>query len=67
MITYKSGDNRSQIDFLLVINLDRRICTNCKVIPGDGVTTQHRPLGLDVRMKFNRMKKREMFNPIIKW
>ena len=37
LITYNSGDNRSQIDFFLVRNSDRRICTNCKVIPGDGV------------------------------
>ena len=67
LITYKSGVNRSQIDLFLVKNADRRICTNCKVIPGDGVTTQHRPLILDVRVKFNRPKKREMFQPRIRW
>ena len=53
--TYKSGGNRSQIDFFLVRNSDRRMCINCKVIPGDGVTTQHRPLVLDVRVKFNHV------------
>ena len=67
LITYKSGDNRSQIDFLLVRNSDRRICTNCKVIPGDGVITQHMPLVLDVCVKFNQSKKREMLQPRIRW
>ena len=37
LITYNSGANRSQIDFFLVKNLDRRICTNFNVIPGDSV------------------------------
>ena len=67
LITYKSGANRSQIDFFLVRNSNRRICTNCKVIPGDGVTTQHRPLVLDVRMTFKRPRRREVLQPRIRW
>ena len=57
LITYKSGANRSQIDFFLVKNSDRRISTNFKVIPIDGVTTQHRTLVLDVCMTFKRLRR----------
>ncbi|XP_028796772.1 craniofacial development protein 2-like [Neltuma alba] len=49
LITYKSRIHRSQIDFFLVRNPDRKLYTNCKVIPGDGVTAQHRVLVLDER------------------
>lgn len=37
--------------FFFVRNQYRRICTNCKVIPRHEVTTQHRMLVLDVRIK----------------
>ncbi|KAI9080050.1 hypothetical protein K1719_037983 [Acacia pycnantha] len=39
LITYKSRAVVTQIDFFLLRNPDRRLCTNCKVIPGDGVTS----------------------------
>ena len=67
LITYKSGTHRSQIDFFLARNQDRRLCTNCKVIPGHGVTTQHRLLVLDVQIKGIRSKRRTIPNPKIKW
>lgn len=67
LITYKSGAHRSQIDFFLVRNQDRRLYTNCKVIPGDGVTTQHRVLVLDVRIKCVKHKRRPVSNPRVKW
>ena len=52
LITYKSGVVRTQIDYYFVRHSDRHLCTNCKVIPGDGVTTQHRVLVLDVTFKY---------------
>ena len=42
MITYKSGTNRSQIDIFLVRKHDRLDCKDCKVIPGESSTKQHR-------------------------
>ena len=35
LITYKSGSSRSQIDFFLVKSVDKRVCKDCKVIPGE--------------------------------
>ncbi|KAH1099427.1 hypothetical protein GYH30_034870 [Glycine max] len=35
LITYKSGSSRSHIDFFLVKSVDKRVCKDCKVIPGE--------------------------------
>ncbi|XP_020233683.1 craniofacial development protein 2-like [Cajanus cajan] len=51
LITYKSGMVCSQIDFFLVRKSDRKFCMDCKVIPGESLTTQHRVLVMDVRVK----------------
>ncbi|MCX8789090.1 exonuclease/endonuclease/phosphatase family protein [Vibrio parahaemolyticus] len=50
LITYKSGSSISQIDFLLTRKSDQKLCKDCKVIPGEHVTTQHRLLVLDIRI-----------------
>ncbi|KAL5178480.1 Craniofacial development protein 2 [Glycine soja] len=47
LITYKSGGTCSQIDFFLIRKSDRKYCLNCKVIPGESLTTQHRVLVMD--------------------
>ncbi|KAL5123966.1 Craniofacial development protein 2 [Glycine soja] len=47
LITYKSGGTCSQIDFFLTRKSDRKYCLNCKVIPGESLTTQHRALVMD--------------------
>ncbi|KAK9140649.1 hypothetical protein Scep_010330 [Stephania cephalantha] len=39
IITFSSGYNNSQIDFLLTRKIDRKICRDCKVIPGEALTT----------------------------
>ena len=41
LITYKSGTSRSQIDFFLIRKHDRLDYKDCKVIPGESLTTQH--------------------------
>ena len=51
LITFKSGVTCSQIDFFLVRNTDKRIYKDCKVIPGESLTTQHRVLVLDLYVK----------------
>ena len=51
LITFKSGANRSQIDYFLVRKGDRQLCKDCKVIPGESLTSQHRILVLDMRLK----------------
>jgi len=57
LITYKSGVSCTQIDFFLIRKSDRKICLDCKVIPGESLTTQHRVLVMDVRVK-RRAKRR---------
>ncbi|XP_050524774.1 craniofacial development protein 2-like [Daktulosphaira vitifoliae] len=41
-IIYKSGNNRSQIDYLMWKSESVKRVKNCKVILGESVTTQHR-------------------------
>jgi len=41
LLTYKSGASCSQIDFFLVRKTDRKICLDCKVIPGEGLINNY--------------------------
>ncbi|KAL5154223.1 Craniofacial development protein 2 [Glycine soja] len=67
LITYKSGGTCSQIDFFLIRKSDRKYCLNCKVIPGESLTTQHRVLVMDVRIRDRAKRKSPMVAPRIKW
>jgi len=59
LVTYKSGVSCSQIYFFLIRKFDRKICLDCKVIPGESLTTQHRVAVMDVRAK-RRAKRRNL-------
>ncbi|RZB81212.1 LINE-1 retrotransposable element ORF2 protein isoform B [Glycine soja] len=67
LITYKSGGTCSQIDFFLIRKSDRKYCLNCKVIPGESLTTQHRVLVMDVRIRDRAKRRSPMIAPRIKW
>nr|KYP34423.1 Retrovirus-related Pol polyprotein LINE-1 [Cajanus cajan] len=67
LITYKSGMVCSQIDFFLVRKSDRKFCMDCKVIPGESLTTQHRVLVMDVRVKRRMERKGQDKVPRIRW
>ena len=54
LITYKSGNRSSQIDFILYRKWDQVEMQNGKVIPGDYVTSQHRLVILDVNIKVSQ-------------
>ncbi|KAL5157576.1 Craniofacial development protein 2 [Glycine soja] len=54
LITYKSGGTCSQIDFFLIKKSDRKYCLNCKVIPGESLTTQHRVLVMDSKVRVKK-------------
>ncbi|XP_063591870.1 uncharacterized protein LOC134768958 [Penaeus indicus] len=47
LTTYRSGDNSSQIDFLMVRKRTRKNVRDAKVIPGEAVAHQHRLLVMD--------------------
>uniref|UniRef100_A0A7I4Z469 Reverse transcriptase domain-containing protein n=1 Tax=Haemonchus contortus TaxID=6289 RepID=A0A7I4Z469_HAECO len=44
LITFYSGENRTQIDFVLVRHRDQGLVTDAKTVPYEAVATQHRPL-----------------------
>ncbi|RZB79100.1 DnaJ-like subfamily C member 7 isoform B [Glycine soja] len=67
LITYKSGGTCSQIDFFLIRKSDRKYCLNCKVIPGESLTSQHRVLVMDVRIRDRAKRRSPMVAPRIKW
>ena len=41
LITYKSGENNLQIDFIMTRRADLKDMRDCKVIPGEEVVSQH--------------------------
>ena len=67
MITYKSGQHESQIDYLITRKRDRRTIMDCKVIPGEPVIMQHRLLVMDLRMGKVRKKKQTRVKKIKVW
>ncbi|XP_074276968.1 uncharacterized protein LOC141600622 [Silene latifolia] len=67
LVTYRSGGNASQIDFLLVRNVWRKEYTDCKVIPGESAATQHRLVILDFRGKRDLRKRKIIGEARIKW
>ncbi|XP_021856284.2 uncharacterized protein [Spinacia oleracea] len=67
LVTYRSGDNTSQIDLFLVRNALRQCYTNCKVIAGESTTTQHRLVVLNFRGRSYMRRRRPLVEPRIKW
>ncbi len=46
LITYKSGDSESQIDYIMLRRSGVVKVKNCKVIPGEECLTQHKTIML---------------------
>ncbi|VDO83020.1 unnamed protein product [Heligmosomoides polygyrus] len=44
LISFYSGNTKTQIDFVLVRNRDQGLVTDAKIVPYEMVATQHRPL-----------------------
>nr|XP_016464506.1 PREDICTED: uncharacterized protein LOC107787443 [Nicotiana tabacum] len=57
MITFRSTVDKTQIDYLLLRKCDRGLCTDCKVIPSENLTTQHMLLIMDLEIKWTRKKR----------
>ncbi|KAL1454893.1 hypothetical protein WDU94_009023 [Cyamophila willieti] len=67
LLTYKSGERTSQIDFILARRKHIKEVKNCKVINGEAVTPQHRTLVIDVTFMMNKKKVTKFTTPKIKW
>ncbi|VDL84135.1 unnamed protein product [Nippostrongylus brasiliensis] len=44
LISFYSGNTRSQIDYVLVRRRDAKLASDAKIVPYETVATQHRPL-----------------------
>ncbi|KAH1250174.1 LINE-1 retrotransposable element ORF2 protein [Glycine max] len=70
-----NGEGKSILEFSEALDLsiantwksDREYCLNCKVIPGKSLTTQHRVLVMDVRIRDRAKRRSPMVAPRIKW
>ncbi|XP_060809063.1 uncharacterized protein LOC106136266 [Amyelois transitella] len=68
IITYKSGGSASQIDYFLCDRSILRYFRDCKVIPGEPLTTQHRLLVACLQIpNWNQKQKHLKSEPSIKW
>lgn len=67
LITYSSGGNNTQIDFLLCSNDLRRMLRDCKVILGESVTSQHRLVVAKLQIKRNKKHDKPIPTEKIKW
>jgi hypothetical protein len=51
LVTFRSGQHSSQIDFILARREDRRACFDCKVLPRECVVPQHKLVVADFRFR----------------
>ncbi|KAM3288907.1 hypothetical protein P3S67_022337 [Capsicum chacoense] len=67
LITFRSAIAKTQIDFLLLRKGDKVLCKDCKVIPGENLSIQHRLLVMDLGIKKDRKRRGKECRPRIKW
>nr|XP_016489876.1 PREDICTED: craniofacial development protein 2-like [Nicotiana tabacum] len=64
LVTFRSSVAETQIDYVLCRKYNRGLCTNCKVIPSENLSTLHRLLV----MEFEITRKRAIYSQHrIKW
>ncbi|VDO92032.1 unnamed protein product [Heligmosomoides polygyrus] len=59
LVSFYSGNTKTQIDFILVKHRDRRLVTDAKVVPYETVATQHRPLICTLKIAPPRLRQVE--------
>ena len=67
LITYKSRNRRTTIDYILVKRTDLKAAKDCKVIPGESIAMQHRILVMDYKLKTPMKKQTRKINRQIRW
>lgn len=67
LITYKSGETKSQVDFILINRANIGRVTNCKVIPGECAIPQHRIVVMDMLFKKTTREKLSQAPELTKW
>ncbi|EYC44370.1 hypothetical protein Y032_0463g1909 [Ancylostoma ceylanicum] len=68
LVSFYSGSNKTQIDYVLVRYQDQKLVTDAKVVPYETVTSQHRPLICTMKITPPNQKRAERCGPArIKW
>ena len=67
LITYKSGQHETQIDYILTRKRDRKAIMDSKVIPGECAVAQHRLLVMDLRIGRDRKRKESVVKKVKIW
>ena len=67
LVTFRTCNTKTQIDFFLTRAGTRRLCKDCKVIPSEHQGTQHRLLVMDVAIKSAKVKKRLVRESKVRW
>ncbi|KAG5615096.1 hypothetical protein H5410_014920, partial [Solanum commersonii] len=67
LVTFRSSVAKTQIDYFLLRKGDRGLFKDCKVIPSENLTTQHKLLVMDLEIKRARRKKIASDRSRIKW
>ena len=58
-ITYRSGNSRTEIDLLFVKSCQRIKVRDCKVLAGEHITSQHKPLVYEMWIGRDKERKRK--------
>ena len=66
-VTYKSGNSKSQVDFILTRRRDLKLFRDCKVIPGEEVVHQHKLVCGSIRVRELKEKKVRKEKKIRTW
>src|SRR5699024_10157461 len=67
LVTYHSGPNDTQIDYILVRRTDFNLVSDIKVVPSEIVAPQHRPLVADIIVTTKPKAKPRNLPERIKW
>ena len=67
LVSYKNGNNKLQIDYIMVRKLEQKFVRDCKVIPGAAVVPQHRMVVAVIRARDEETRKRVVHSRIKMW
>lgn len=57
LVTYNSGGRETQIDYIMVRKEHAKESKNCKVLPAEAITTQHRVLVSELEVRKTRQRR----------
>ncbi|XP_047259961.1 uncharacterized protein LOC124892802, partial [Capsicum annuum] len=67
LVTFRSRLAKTQINFLLLRKGDRDLCKDCKVLPSENLSTQHRRLMMDLNIKKGKKRRGREGRPRFRW